>query len=76
MYLLMRQDRLVQEWPVADLMLLPCKQGWIHMMHNFHVQVAGETEVKANIKLRFRTIQGAPVVVSRSFQVCRMCDAC
>lgn len=32
-------------------------------------QVAGETEVKAQIKLRFRTKAGAPVVVCRSFSV-------
>lgn len=30
----------------------------------------GETEVKAQIKLRFNTATGAPVVVVRSFQVC------
>jgi DNA repair protein RAD50 len=32
-------------------------------------KVAGETEVRAQIKLRFRTATGAPVVVCRSFQV-------
>ncbi|KIZ02464.1 DNA repair protein RAD50 [Monoraphidium neglectum] len=32
-------------------------------------KVAGETEVKAQIKLRFRTALGAPVVVCRSFQL-------
>lgn len=32
-------------------------------------KVAGETEVKAQIKLRFRTQSGAPVVVARSFLV-------
>ncbi|GBF92537.1 DNA repair protein [Raphidocelis subcapitata] len=32
-------------------------------------KVAGETEVKAQIKLRFRTATGAPVVVCRSFQL-------
>jgi hypothetical protein len=31
--------------------------------------VAGETETKAQIKLRFKTANGQPVVVSRSFQV-------
>lgn len=35
----------------------------------FKPQIAGETEVKAQIKLRFRTSTGVPVVVSRSFQV-------
>lgn len=33
-------------------------------------QVAGETEVKAQIKLRFLTATRQPVVVIRSFQVC------
>ena len=32
-------------------------------------QVAGETEVKAQIKLRFRTATSQPVVVIRTFQV-------
>ena len=32
-------------------------------------QVAGETEVKAQIKLRFRSTAGAPIVVIRTFQV-------
>ena len=32
-------------------------------------QIAGETEVKAQIKLRFRTNTGQPVVIIRSFQV-------
>ncbi len=32
-------------------------------------QVRGETEVKAQIKLRFRSKTGSPVVVIRSFQV-------
>ena len=31
--------------------------------------MAGETEVKAQIKLRIRTAQGAPVVIMRSFQL-------
>ena len=34
------------------------------------LQVAGETEVKAQIKLRFRTATSQPVVVIRTFQVC------
>ena len=39
------------------------------------VQVAGETEVKGQIKLRFLTSTGQPVVVVRSFQVLPcMCD--
>ena len=33
------------------------------------VQVAGETEVKAQIKLRIRTAAGVPVVIIRSFLV-------
>ncbi len=33
------------------------------------LQVAGETEVKAQIKLRFRTATSQPVVVIRTFQV-------
>lgn len=33
------------------------------------IQVAGESEVKAQIKLRVRTAQGAPVVIVRSFQL-------
>jgi hypothetical protein len=33
------------------------------------LQVAGQTEVKAQIKLRFRTSTGQPVVCIRSFQV-------
>jgi hypothetical protein len=37
-----------------------------------YLQVAHETEVKAQIKLRFVTSNGQPVVVVRSFQVC--CD--
>ena len=32
-------------------------------------KVAGETEVKAQIKLRFRTATSQPVVVIRTFQV-------
>ena len=32
-------------------------------------QVAGETEVKAQIKLRLRSAEGAPMVVIRSFQL-------
>jgi hypothetical protein len=39
------------------------------MHHRAAAQVAGETEVKAQIKLRFRTATGAPVVVCRSFQL-------
>lgn len=35
-----------------------------------HVQVAHETEVKAQIKLRFVTQGGQQVTVVRSFQVC------
>lgn len=35
-------------------------------------QVAGETEVKAQIKLRFRTATSQPVVVIRTFQVYRV----
>lgn len=33
------------------------------------LQIIGESEVKAQIKLRFRTSTGVPVVVARSFQV-------
>ena len=33
------------------------------------MQVAGETEVKALIKLRFRTFREEPIVVIRTFQV-------
>ncbi len=43
----------------------------------------GETEVKAQITLRFNTATGAPVVVVRSFQVAthqiaqpQLCDPC
>jgi len=32
-------------------------------------QVLGETEVKAQIKLRIMTAAGSPVVIVRSFQV-------
>ncbi len=35
-----------------------------------NLQVARETEVKALIKLRFRTYRGEPIVVIRTFQVC------
>lgn len=35
------------------------------------MQVAGETEVKALIKLRFRTYREEPIVVIRTFQVCK-----
>lgn len=38
-------------------------------------QVAGETEVKAQIKLRVRTAQGAPVVIVRSFQLVQKAKA-
>ena len=34
------------------------------------LQVAGELEVKAQIKLRIDTATGQPVVIIRSFQVC------
>ena len=34
------------------------------------LQVAGELEVKAQIKLRINTATGQPVVIIRSFQVC------
>ena len=42
------------------------------------LQVAGETEVKAQIKLRFSTATKQPVVIIRTFQVvpccsCRLC---
>ena len=37
--------------------------------HVFTLQVAGETEVKAQIKLRIRTAAGVPVVIIRSFLV-------
>ena len=32
-------------------------------------QVAGENEVKAQIKLRFRTVTGKPVIAIRSFSL-------
>lgn len=38
-------------------------------MYTVVQQVAGETEVKAQIKLRFRTATSQPVVVIRTFQV-------
>ena len=38
------------------------------------LQVAGETEVKAQIKLRFSTATGQPVVIVRSFQVVPHCS--
>ena len=38
---------------------------------NGHIQIAGETEVKAVIRLRFRTYRGEPIVVIRTFQVCQ-----
>lgn len=34
-----------------------------------HAQVAGESEIKAQIKLRFKTATGQPVVILRAFQV-------
>lgn len=34
-------------------------------------QIAGESEVKAQVKLRFKTSTGMPVVVARSYQVWR-----
>jgi DNA repair protein RAD50 len=37
------------------------------------MQIAGESEVKAQIKLRFRTATGQPVVILRAFQVCTLC---
>jgi hypothetical protein len=39
------------------------------------LQVAGETEVKAQIKLRIRTAQGAPIVIVRSFQLVQKAKA-
>lgn len=33
------------------------------------MQVAGENEVKAQIKLRFKTATGQPVVIIKAFQV-------
>eukprot|EP00891_Asterochloris_glomerata_P005919 jgi/Astpho2/5919/gw1.00080.120.1_t len=39
-------------------------QHWI-----LHPKVAGETEVKAQIKLRFRTATSQPVVINRTFQL-------
>ncbi len=33
------------------------------------MQIAGENEVKAQIKLRFKTATGQPVVIIRAFQV-------
>jgi hypothetical protein len=41
-----------------------CDVEFLHFL-----QVAHETEVKAQIKLRFVTSSGQPVVVVRSFQV-------
>jgi hypothetical protein len=38
------------------------------------LQVLGETEVKAQIKLLFRSNLGAPIRVIRSFQVGRHCS--
>ncbi len=38
------------------------------------LQVAGETEVKAQIKLRFRTATSQPVVIIRTFQVMPCCS--
>ena len=38
-------------------------------------QVAGEPEVKAQIKLRIRTAQGAPIVIVRSFQLVQKAKA-
>lgn len=38
-------------------------------------KVAGETEVKAQIKLRFRTAQNAPIVIVRSFQLTQKAKA-
>lgn len=46
-----------------------------NQFHAVAAQVAGETEVKAQIKLRIRTAQGAPIVIVRSFQLVQKAKA-